>query len=468
MTNFSEFVAIKLSQASEQSIDRKAISSFLSATGSSGSLSVAQALTVWVATMVVRGLSPSSRRRYIGKLSSIYKEYAAANEGIADSDDPFAGLASLADVSLTANAQALPSALSRLESIFDVILADAEAIPEVALFVYLLFNASSDIAKAVTLTVDTYIPTFPQLDDIIRPADFHHRRRYIFDLGQSRKRVPQLVRETTTAIDLYLRKKDIRFPEPLSASTILSLWIARAIALGVSLPTVRQQAQPLPDDFACLRSVTPARLSADELSAVRHHVAESFAPSRKRWYALKLRRSTSFDSLQTYIENSLGKYYDPDTLFYPRKEVSRRVNKKIVTDTVPVIPDVVFFHVYPRQVRSLDSHIKTETLGWVFRTANTPGSDYSIIDPRSMTAFQHMIGVFTPDVKVSLTTDAPVGIGRRVLITGGIMAGYEGIIYDIRPTSDIRNIYIRLSDQYAIRTEVHVPEIYVHPLESDK
>lgn len=460
MMPFSESVAIRLSQVPESSIDYKAISSFLSATRDYTGLSLGEALRVWVATMIIYGLSPSSRKRYIGKLSSLYKEYAAG--GI--DGDPFNGINDLSDTSLSANALALPAALERLGNIFDVMMADAITRPEVAVFLYLLFNASSDIGNAVSLTVYSYTPEFPQLDDIIRTADFHHRRRYIFDLGQSRKRLPQLIRETTAAIDLYLRTKDIRFPEPVTPAIILSLWIARALSLGISLQAIRRIAVPVPDDFACLRSVSPAALTPGEISDILHRVAESFAASRKRWYALKLRRSVSFDTLQPCIEDTLGKYYDPETLFYPRKEVSRRVDKKIITDTVPVIPDVVFFHVYPRQVRRLDSHIKAETIGWVFRTGSTPGSDYSIIDPRSMAAFQRMIGIFTSDIKVSLTTSAPVGIGRHVLITGGIMAGYEGTIYDIRQSSDLRNIYIRLSDRYAIKTEVHVPEIYVRPM----
>lgn len=461
MVSFSEFIAIRLNQLPESTIDYKAISSFISATKGSGVQSVAEALKLWVATMIDRGLSVASRRRYVGKLSTIYKEYAAVNNA---EGDPFDGIAAIAAAESSANARALPSALSKIEKIFDVMMADAMVRPEVAVFLYLLFNASSDIGKAISLTVDTYIPEFPQLDDIIRTADFHHRRRYIFDLGQSRKRLPQLIRETTAAIDLYLRTKDIRFPEPVTPSTILALWMTKAKSIGVSLPVLRQMSPNLPDEFAYLRSLDPTSLSADELREIKHRVAESFTTSRKRWYALKLRRSASYDTLQPYIRETLGNYYDSDTLFYPQKEISRRVDKKIITDTVPVIPDVVFFHVYPRQVRNLDSNIKSESLGWVFKNTNTPASDYSVIDPRSMMAFQRMIGIFTPDIKVSLTSDTPVGVGRQVIITGGIMAGFEGTIYDIREESELRSIYIRLSDKYAIKTEVHVPEIYVKPL----
>ena len=78
-----------------------------------------------------------------------------------------------------------------------------------------------------------------------------------------------------------------------------------------------------------------------------------------------------------------------------------------------------------------------------------------------MTGFQNMIGIFTPDIKVELTEESPVGLGREVLITGGIMSGYEGTIFDIKEGSDIRQIYIRLSDKYSIKAEVKVEACFV-------
>ena len=72
-----------------------------------------------------------------------------------------------------------------------------------------------------------------------------------------------------------------------------------------------------------------------------------------------------------------------------------------------------------------------------------------------------MISIFPPDIKVELTAESPVGLGREVLITGGIMSGYEGTIYDIKDGSDIKQIYIRLSDKYSIKAEVRVEACFV-------
>ncbi len=81
-----------------------------------------------------------------------------------------------------------------------------------------------------------------------------------------------------------------------------------------------------------------------------------------------------------------------------------------------------------------------------------------------MLGFQQVVGEFTDDMKITLTKEAPIGIGRRVKIIGGIMAGYTGWIYDVKEGSDLRQFYIRLSTDYAVRAEIKVSELYVRPI----
>ena len=131
-----------------------------------------------------------------------------------------------------------------------------------------------------------------------------------------------------------------------------------------------------------------------------------------------------------------------------------------MTSVTPIIPDVVFIYINPRHIRKVDTLIKSERFGYVFRITSDVDSDFSVIATRSMTGFQNMIGIFTPDIKVELTAESPVGLGREVLITGGIMSGYEGTIYDIKDGSDIKQIYIRLSDKYSIKAEVRVGSVF--------
>lgn len=456
--SFPEFVAIKLGDTPGRSTAYKAMASFAGAVQPPCDLPVEDTIRAWIATMIDKGLAPASRRRYVEKLSTIYKEYTSGQENAAD---PFGAIRDLRDFEVPNTVAVLQAASDRLAQIFDILMSEARTNPALALFVYLLFHASSDVDAAISLRVDDYTPLFPQLDEIINPAGFHHRRRYVFDLDQSRKRMPQLRGEVIEAISSYLRAKEVVLPGGFSSPTIPALWVARARTIGIPLSEIVTALTDIPAEYLYIRYIKGAPLATDRIADIKHRVAESFAPSIRRWYAMKLRRSVKFDMLQDYFMDMYGESFDPQIFFYPRKEISRRTKKKIVTEEVPVIPDVVFFNVQPGHVRRIDMLIRNEGYGWVFRMAKKAGSDYSVIDPTSMLAFQRVIGTFTTDIKIALTRENPVGIGRRVRITGGIWDGYTGTIYDIKPGSDTRRIYIRLSDEYSIRAEATVEEYFV-------
>lgn len=461
---FCEFVATKLDNLSDRTVEYKAITSFLSSLKEYEEEAVESQLRIWIANMIDRGLSLSSRDRYIKKLSSIYREYCVEH----DVDcNPFDGIKELRSFDCVNNTKQLSSELAKLEKIFDIILTDAKTKPELAVFLYLLLNASIDIENAISLTIDDYKAEFPQLDDVINIEDFHHSRKFVFDLKQSRKRTPQLVREVIGVIDYYLRVKGIiRLNDRLTAKRILALWMLKARKIGVGLSDLKQIINVIPEEFEYLRFINGPELSPNEEYKIKHRVAEAFSPSGKRWYAMKVRRGFDFDKFQKLIKKSFCESLDEGTLFYPQKQVLSCVNKKIITENIPVIPDIVFFHVQPRHVRRMEAIIRTDNIGWIFRYSNNADSDYSVIDSNSMALFQRMIGVFTPDVKVGLTPKEPIGIGREVIITGGILAGYKGRVYDIKEGADVRQIYIRLSEKYFIKVEVAVDEFYVRPIDT--
>lgn len=465
---FSEFVATRLNNASDRTVEYKATASFLASLRGYGELSVENQMCIWIAFMMDRGLTLSSRQRYIKKLNAIYREYCEENGIASNLVDGLSGIKELRDLDCSAGAKQLNTELSKIEKLFDTLLTDAKSRPELAVFLYLLFNASTDIENAVMLKTEDYKPEFPQLDDIINTDDFHHSRKYVFDLKQSRKRTPQLVKEALSGIDLYLRLKGVRFQDRLTARTILALWTLKARKAGVSLSDLKQMLSVIPEQFEYLRFIDGSPLSAEDELKIKRRVAEAFSPSGKQWYAMKVRRGFDFDKFQKQIKKACGEFYVDGTIFYPQKQVMSRVGKKIVAESVPVIPDVVFFHLQPRHVRKMDAIIRVDNVGWIFRNTNNAGSDYSVIDSNSMALFQRMIGIFTQDIKIELTPEAPLGIGRDVIITGGIMAGYKGKIYDIKEGSEVRQIYIRLSDKYSIKAEAAVDEIYVKPIDSDK
>jgi len=460
---FCSFVVIKLKQASKTSIEYKSMKSFLDSVRFNNGLPVEDLLCIWAATMIDKGVAVSSRKRYFAKLGTIYKEYAAGN-GIDSA--PFATARELCEIQSIESHDNIRELYVRLVKSFDSLLKDAESHPSLAVFLYSLFNASSDIEKAIALKTDDYVPRFAQLDNVIAPAAFHHRRRYVFSLSQSQKRMPQLVKEVCYDIEHYFRGKGVKLDRGFAGPVITALWIAKARETGLKLSDIRATASSIPDGYDYLSLVRPSDLTPDQVESIKTRVANAFSPAANGWYAMKLRRRVEFESVRAAIMRELPECYRKTEFFYPAREVVKREGKRIVRERIHYIHDIVFFNIRPHYVKDIDRTIRRNGLGWVFRVMNTPDSDYSVIDRNSMFSFQRTVSQFTRDMRIEISDRASMEIGRRVRITGGLMAGYEGIIYDIKDngSTTMRMFCIRLSSSQYVRLQVNIEEIYIEPV----
>lgn len=473
--SFLNFVAIKQKETPADSVEYKSIKSFTDAVKGYEEEPVINQLKVWLATMIEKDLSPATRKRYAMKLVSIYKEYD--DSGISG-HNPFDSLRKLFDSDEYKYGDFRLQG-SRLQKAFPSLLKDAISNPALAVFLYMLFDASQDMTKAISLTTEEYTPRFPQLDKIIKPADFHHRRRYIFNLNQNKKRIPQLTKEVISGIELWLLSKGIKFSGGFSPTLIPALWSVKARETGISLVAIRALLTSVPQQCNYLSILPSSEISPGESDDIKRKVAEAYAPSGKRWFAMKLMRGSSYEGMTAVIKEKLPDIFSGITFFYPRRESARREGKKIIKGCVPVIPDVVFFRTMPHHVKEIDRMLRLNAIGWIYRVVNTPDSDYSVIDNASMLIFERTVGELSPDMTVELTHTQPLSVGKKVRITGGVLAGYEGVIYDIKsydtplpsqssmPSSSpspLRQIYIRLSSSDFLKIDVTIDESFIEPI----
>lgn len=454
--SFDEFVAIKLEETPYSSIAFKSLTSYIQVSRENQGLTFEESLKLWLVTMIDKGHTEASRKRYVEKLGSIYKEYRAGDNGRGEPFEAIKKLRGYADIPARKEIETQTQVLRR---IFNSLEDNARKRPELALFLYLFFNASSDIESAISLTVEDYDDELPQLEDIIDTAAFHHRRKYVFDLGQSRKRMPQIVKEVSRYIEFYLSSRGLRFSSHFTPDKIVAMWIPMARKAGLELTEIKSVVDEVPQEFGYISFLDDTDLTFGQKQALKRCVAEWCYPVKKRWYALKLRRSSSFEEMQRIVNDAFADCCGKIEYFYPTKEVAKRVGKKIVKESVPFIRDIVFVRTRNTDIVTIDRIVRSADIAWTYRQGGAQ-SDYSIIEPAAMAMFQRAVGSFTSDMRIDLVKGAPVGIGRKVRITGGIMAGYTGTIYDIKPASDTptRLIYVRLSEDYGIKFELQIEE----------
>jgi hypothetical protein len=142
-------------------------------------------------------------------------------------------------------------------------------------------------------------------------------------------------------------------------------------------------------------------------------------------------------------------------------------NKKIIKREMPYIPGLLFFKIGENNIAPLFREIGD--LAWCYRERPSQDAPYSIIPRSEMERFQRFVGKFTDDVEISLSGKESLGIGRRVRITGGLMEGYEGEIYDIEESKDStgrRMFQLNLSSDQALRWTVSIEDIYIEPIDA--
>ncbi len=175
-----------------------------------------------------------------------------------------------------------------------------------------------------------------------------------------------------------------------------------------------------------------------------------------RWFAMKLRRGVvPADIIKRYGE--IGETY------YPCEEIARRVDGKMTMETRAVIADVLFFR--SRRSDILPMFRAIGDMAWCYRQNGLPDSPYSVIPDSDMLRFQRTIGQFTPDMVVTPGDYADRGVGRKVRITGGIMEGYEGVIYSCPSSGDGRILRLQLINDCGIDVKVEIPESLIESIE---
>lgn len=336
-----------------------------------------------------------------------------------------------------------------------------------SIFLTLLYSCASSFADVVGLRYDSISPTNYHLQDIADSCRTHAQRRYIFQLGQGKRRETQIEREIASRINALLHSLAFDMPGEFGINTIRSLWIDAAVEAGISLFEIRSIVGIGGVDDRYLQLVPETSISSQRRSEILNKVAEHINPHDEHWHVMRLRNAVTPDDIRTRTSERVPALLKRLTLYYPTREMVFKENKKIIKREMPYIPGLLFFKIGENKIAPLFREIGD--LAWCYRERPSHDAPYSIIPRSEMERFQRFVGKFTEDVEVSLTGKEPLGIGRRVRITGGLMEGYEGEIYDIEESKDSasgrRMFQLNLSSDQALRWTVSVEDIYIEPID---
>lgn len=435
---------------------RRACRSFL-ASGARGASE--DDLRLWLSDMLWHGIAPVTRKRYFGRLHSIYLDFLRGETPV---DDPFDAVREAFDA---AGAVCPAPGDARLKAVKDLAArcaaADGSAAALSRIFMYLLYDADTPLADVAGMKFDRPCPVCDQMAEIIDRQHVSCRRQYVFDLGQCRRRPAQIIRELDAALGHAGRSWGVFADgDGPAVGKIKALWGAFAHKAGVAPAVARAVLGNLPPECAWLSPVRAADIDDADRMAVLCRVADFINPAAPRWHVMRLRRGITPDDIRATVgEGTVAS--PPFALYYPTRRVARREGKKLTFHDEPFLPGILFFRTRTDRVAALMARMADKA--WCYRTVNTPDAPYAVIPDAEMERFRKYTGCLTPDADVALADTRTLGPGTRVRITGGVMEGYEGVVYG---RGEDLTFALRLTADTALKWTVSVPADMVEPLDT--
>ncbi|MCM1139387.1 MAG: hypothetical protein NC453_12525 [Muribaculum sp.] len=394
-----------------------------------------QTLADWLLNMRMRGLSSKTALHYIDIISAICKGTATH-----DGTDVFSQFRQKAVQVLNQKTEwpIDDAAFGKIRKLSAASLASNGTMRLAAdMMTYALLSDGMPLFQVATLKkTDIAAPTDP-LSEIIK-RNSAPNRKYIFALNQSECTPKQLSRKTEWLIsDLFAANGIAKNQSADDAIKLIRAYAAMKCGIpGSELLSLLETAPSgIPELALCLK----ADISDRQRSTLLQTIHTQFSGDPRRWYAMKLRGRVAFQDLEQRIR-TLDKHLPRPEFFYPYEEIRRRVGKKMVKNSKPVIRDIVFFKLRLTDIFPLFCRIGD--LAWVYTTTGRPGSDYAPIPKKSFERFQDTIGQFTPEYDI-----APIGgfrpkEGEKVVVINGPLASYN---FEVDKVTDADNVIFQLN-----------------------
>ncbi len=440
----------------KDAMTRRACRSFL-ASGARGASE--DDLRLWLSDMLWHGIAPATRKRYFGRLHSLYLDF---RPGVTPSDDPFEAVREVFDAAVAVYSEPDDAQLKAVKDLAArCMAADGSAAALSRIFMYMLYDAGTPLADVAGMKFDMPRPACDQMAEIIDRQRVSCRRQYVFDLGQCRRRSAQIIRELDAALCHAGRSMGVFADGDGSAvGKIKALWGAFAHKAGVAPAVARAVLGNLPPECAWLSPVRAADIDDADRMAVICRVADFINPAAPRWHVMRLRRGVTPDDIRATVgEGTVAS--PPVALYYPTRRVARREGKKLTFHDEPFLPGILFFRTRTDRVAALMASMADKA--WCYRTVNTPDAPYAVIPDAEMERFRKYTGCLTPDADVALADTRTLGPGTRVRITGGVMEGYEGVVYG---RGEDLTFALRLTADTALKWTVSVAADMVEPLDT--
>lgn len=465
MFSFLEYVEKMISDDEPDVLTAAAGNSFTAALQNHSFEDVSNdALSIWIVMMALDGLKVNTRKKYFNRLHTMWRDWKNVS-----GEDPFEAVRGRLDMEIRCDNEIAAANLERISLLVN----RSKDTPDreyIEMFLYLLYTPSATVCDVVDLKFAEAATICPQTDYLIdRQKEMSRRSRYVFGLGQGKKREPQIIVETLSKLKEVAESVGIKTDTEFSRETITAIWIAAALRADVPVAEIRSLISSVPAEYSSFGLVPVLPLTERRKETAIRKVADSIDNRPAQWFVMKMRSGQTPDSIKRKIADTTEGFLAEMMFYYPtRKEIRMTPGGKRIRKDVPYLPGVLFFRISRDKVPVLMSRIGDAA--WCYKYSISKGSRYCTISRNEMQKFQHHIGQFTPDIRMELVTRRdPLEIGSEVMISGGGMfEGHIGRIQSFRNADGTRTYTLALSnEEYAKWTIRDIEEVFIEPFKDN-
>ena len=425
----------------------------------------------WVVCMIADGLSSSTALHYIDLLSAL----AGNVEELRSL--PFAALKKRLKDRLPeiwqceATHADLRRFINTLKTTLTHPVPEDNIVRDMVLFSML--NRALPLARVAALRKDELEEFNDTSREILYPY-IAANRKYVFPLNQSAFTPRQFEAWVEEFAFKFFKSRMLKWYGD-STTTLQTFWLMAARTRGFTphqaMATLAVPFRPAHSPLRILNLCTPldeacaltSTCPFSTLQAKLSSLTALFLSNPLRWFAMRLRPGVTFERLQlslSMLGATTAAVSSPvSSIFYPSREISKRIGDRIRFRTRPVIRDIVFFRYRITDIPALFSRIGD--VAWCYKS----GESYAVIPDDAMNLFRSTVEAFTPEYEVAPAGSLPLKEDEEVVVVGGLFSGLEarvlqttpgrdGTVYRLRIFGDSNDIEWRIADPSLVRKKL--------------
>ena len=386
-------------------------------------------LSGWMARLLYEGYTRKTALYYLKNLSSLYGK--SVTEGIAPATDAFTQtrerLQRLPDLMF----EPVPDGalLTKLRNLWHSAGKGSDRRQlGVDILMFAVLAGGLSFEEIINYKKDQYAGNDSALAGIVAKYS-KPKNRYLFPLRQSERTPAQLVRELTALYKEALSSVGLKVSNPVE-DTALELWSMAALGANLSPEVVAGCMRRLPRLNPIFAVCGRADVAGDEKERILAFVSRSIADNPLQWHAMQFRPHVGFESVMARLKHC-SEEVKVDQIYYPCREISRRIGNRIRYDKRPVINGLLYFRCRVSDIVPIFRNIGD--LAWGYRAGGREGRPYAVISDYEISRLQTAIGVFAPESELMPVGTIHLDKGDKLEVLGGIFCG-KGARFDSETT----------------------------------